>query len=161
AAATTTMVFYQPPSAPAQESLALPWQGLLFICLGRCWRPRASVDRTQIRSSSQLLRVLDDVAVRVGDVQRPLSPRPGHWPAKQPHTEPQHPVRLGIHVIDQKADLPARRRAALATDQLRQPRPLEQRELRVVEVELEVSVALHPHREADQVAIKYHRPLQR
>jgi hypothetical protein len=63
--------------------------------------------------SSQLLREFDDVAVRVGDVERPFTPWPVHRSAEDLDTEASQPLRFSMYVFDQEADLAARRVAAL------------------------------------------------
>jgi hypothetical protein len=88
-------------------------------------------------------------------------PWPIHRSAEDLDTEPSQPLRFPIDVFDQEADLTARRVAAFATDQPWQFRPFEKRELSVTHLELDVAVALDPHREPDHVAVEPHRPPKR
>src|SRR6516164_9174508 len=88
-------------------------------------------------------------------------PWPIHRSAEDLDTEPSQPLRFPVYVFDQEADLAARRVAAFATDEPRQLRPFEKRELGVLHLEFDVAVTLDPHLEPDHVAVKRHRPRKR
>src|ERR1700759_124229 len=115
----------------------------------------------RLRESSELLSEFDNVAVRVGDVERPFMPWPIHRSAEDLDPKPSQPLRFTVYVFDQEADLAAGRVATFATDEPGQPRPLEKRELGVIHLELDVTVALDPHVESDHVAVERQRPPKR
>jgi hypothetical protein len=64
--------------------------------------PTLAFDRHDSRESS-LLREFDNVAVRVGDVERPFMPWPIHRSAEDLDTEPSQPLRFPIYVFNQEA----------------------------------------------------------
>jgi len=88
-------------------------------------------------------------------------PWPVHRSAEDLDIKLSQPLRFPIYVFDQEADLAARRVAAFATDELRQLRPFEKRELSVLHLEFDVPVALDPYLEPDHVAVERHRSPER
>ena len=50
--------------------------------------------------SSELLSEFDNVAVRVGDVERPFMPWPIHRSAEDLDPEPSQPLRFTVYVFD-------------------------------------------------------------
>ena len=67
--------------------------------------------------SPQLLRELDNVAVRVTNVKVFSTPWPVHRPSQYLYTEPFQPLRFRVDIIDDEADLAAWRLAGFATNE--------------------------------------------
>ena len=67
--------------------------------------------------SPQLLRELDNVAVRVTNVKGSFTPWSGHRPSQYFYTEPFQPLRFRVDIIDDEADLTAWRLAGFATNE--------------------------------------------
>lgn len=63
--------------------------------------------------SPQLLRELDNVAVRVTNVKGSFTPWSGHRPSQYFYTEPFQPLSFRVDIIDDEADLTAWRLAGL------------------------------------------------
>jgi hypothetical protein len=126
--------------------------------------PLGSSPRSLAHTDRFCSRELHHIPVRVGDVQRPLAPRPVGRRSEHTDAHRSQPRVLGVDVLDEERDpalRPRRRiRGCVATNQRRQLAAREERELCTFGRELRVGVGANSQRQANDIAGERDRSIE-